>query len=162
MSPATLCTPPKITPGGHWMSIARISGLKANLILLNRPRLRHYLHRTVWWFYFLLGWKLIQPHSAGKCNQPVHWRKLDATPSNPPFLNIPSGHSVISSASAVALPRFTAIIFSFTDSTEVILACQSGNSLLRSRLSGSRHQSSVRWHPLQNRQLSMALTRVKK
>lgn len=111
----------KITPGGHWMSIARISGLKAKSDFVKTAH-AYAITSIALFDGFISCWdekfrsNLIRPESVINQYIDENWMPLLQTP---PFPEYTSGHSVISSASAVALASIYGNNFSFTDSTEV-------------------------------------------
>ncbi len=111
----------KITPGGHWMSITRIAGIKANSDFVTTAY--SYAITSIALFDgFISCWdekfrsNLIRPESVINQYIDEDWQPLLQTP---PFPEYTSGHSVISAASAVALASVYGENFAFTDSTEV-------------------------------------------
>ncbi|MBK8849107.1 MAG: vanadium-dependent haloperoxidase [Saprospiraceae bacterium] len=111
----------KITPGGHWMSITRIAGIKANSDFVTTAY--SYAITSIALFDgFISCWdekfrsNLIRPESVINQYIDEDWQPLLQTP---PFPEYTSGHSVISAASAVALASVYGENFAFIDSTEV-------------------------------------------
>lgn len=111
----------KITPGGHWMGIAKISALKDNADIM----------KTVYTYAktaialadgFISCWdekyrsNLIRPETVINTHVDENWTPVLQTP---PFPEYTSGHSVISRAAAVTLTSIYGDNFSFQDSTEV-------------------------------------------
>lgn len=111
----------KISPGGHWMNITRVActGAKASV----GKSLEAYAHVSISLLEgFISCWdekyrsKLIRPETYINTHINPDWIPLLQTP---PFPEYTSGHSVISSAAAVALTRMFGDNFAYTDSTEV-------------------------------------------
>ncbi|MBP9195678.1 MAG: vanadium-dependent haloperoxidase, partial [Saprospiraceae bacterium] len=111
----------KITPGGHWMSITRIAGIKANSDFVTTAY-AYAITSIALFDGFISCWdekfrsNLIRPESVINQYIDEDWQPLLQTP---PFPEYTSGHSVISAASAVALGAVYGENFAFTDSTEV-------------------------------------------
>jgi hypothetical protein len=111
----------KISPGGHWMNITNVAckKAKADFVKCAEAYVRVSLALADG---FISCWdekyrtKVIRPETY--INQYIddEWTPLLQTP---PFPEYTSGHSVISSASAVTLTKLFGENFSFTDSTEV-------------------------------------------
>jgi hypothetical protein len=111
----------KISPGGHWMNITHVACKKGNIGFMQSAeaytRVALALNEG-----FISCWdekyrsKLIRPETY--INQYINedWVPVLQTP---PFPEYTSGHSVISSASAVTLTRLFGENFTFTDSTEI-------------------------------------------
>ena len=140
----------KITPGGHWINIVAVACRKVNADVA-----------TSWIAYtqtavaladgFISCWdekyrsNLVRPETVINTHIDPDWVPLLQTP---PFPEYTSGHSVISSAAAVALTDIFGSAFAFTDDTEVEygLPARSFNSFLEasaeaavSRLYGGIH-----------------------
>jgi len=111
----------KITPGAHWMGIAKISARKANADLA----------KTVYTYTktsmaiadaFISCWdekyrsNLIRPETLINDHIDENWEPVLQTP---PFPEYTSGHSVVSGAAAVALTSIYGDAFAFDDDTEV-------------------------------------------
>jgi len=111
----------KITPGGHWMGIAKIAALKNEANMM----------KTVYTYTktaialadgFISCWdekyrsNLIRPETVINTHLDENWAPALQTP---PFPEYTSGHSVISRAAAVTLTSIYGDNFSFQDSTEV-------------------------------------------
>lgn len=111
----------KISPGGHWMNITHVAcaKVKADVVKSTEAYVRV---ATSLIDGFISCWdekyrsRLIRPESYINQYIDEDWVPLLQTP---PFPEYTSGHSVISSASAVALTRLFGQNFSFVDSTEV-------------------------------------------
>ncbi len=111
----------KITPGGHWMSIAAIASRKAKADLMKSAEA--YAMTSIALFDgFISCWDekyrsvLIRPETVINEHIDENWVPLLQTP---PFPEHTSGHSVISRAAAVALTDVFGDNFSFDDDTEV-------------------------------------------
>jgi hypothetical protein len=111
----------KISPGGHWMNITRVSCAKVNAdsYQASEAYVRVALSLVD---AFISCWdekyrsKLIRPETYINQYIDENWLPLLQTP---PFPEHTSGHSVISSSAAVALTKLFGDNFAFTDSTEV-------------------------------------------
>jgi len=111
----------KITPGGHWIEITRLVTQEANLDLMET--LEAYAITSVALAdAFISCWdekyrsNLIRPETVIQEEIDPTWQPLLQTP---PFPEYTSGHSVISTAAAVALTDLLGDSFAFVDSTEV-------------------------------------------
>jgi PAP2 superfamily protein len=111
----------KITPGGHWMGITDIATHKANADMMKT--MEAYTLVSINLFdAFISCWEekyksnLIRPETVINNYFDENWQP---TLQTPPFPEHTSGHSVISTASAVALTNLFGENFSFVDSTEV-------------------------------------------
>ncbi len=140
----------KITPGGHWMGITYIATNKVNADMMKT--LEAYTLVSINLFdAFISCWdekyrsSLVRPETIINSYIDEDWQP---TLQTPPFPEHTSGHSVISTASAVALTNLFGENFSFVDSTEVEygLPPRSFNSFLEasgeaavSRLYGGIH-----------------------
>lgn len=111
----------KISPGGHWMNITHVACVKAKADVV-RSTEAYVRVATSLIDGFISCWdekyrsRVIRPESYINQYIDEDWVPLLQTP---PFPEYTSGHSVISSASAVALTRLFGQNFSFVDSTEV-------------------------------------------
>ena len=111
----------KISPGGHWMNITRISCQKISANVMQSLEAYACLAITIA-DAFISCWdekyrsQVIRPETY--INQYIDgsWIPLLQTP---PFPEYTSGHSVLSTASAVILEKIFGNNFSFADSTEV-------------------------------------------
>ncbi len=111
----------KISPGGHWMNITRVVCNQSNADFVKAAE-AYTLVAVALFDGFMSCWdekyrsKVIRPETY--INQYINedWVPLLQTP---PFPEYTSGHSVISSASAVTLTKLFGDNFAFTDSTEV-------------------------------------------
>lgn len=111
----------KISPGGHWMGITGIAAQKADLDwsqnLYIHALLAMSLHDA-----FVSCWEekydsdRIRPESAITKYLDNSWRPLLQTP---PFPEYTSGHSVISTTSALILTAYFGDNFEFLDTSEV-------------------------------------------
>jgi hypothetical protein len=140
----------KISPGGHWMNITNVACKKAKANF--NQSLEAYTRVAVALVDgFISCWdekyrsKLIRPESYINLYIDEDWVP---TLQTPPFPEYTSGHSVISSASAVTLTKLFGDNFAFTDSTEIEfgLGARTFNSFLQasdeaaiSRLYGGIH-----------------------
>lgn len=110
----------KLSPGGHWISIAGIASEKAKADFTKS--LKAYLITSVSLFdAFISCWdekyrsNIIRPETYINRYINESWRPLLQTP---PFPEYTSGHSVISAAAANVLTAFFGNDFSFDDHTE--------------------------------------------
>ena len=110
----------KISPGGHWMNIAGIVADKASLSF-DKSILLHTLVSVTLMDAFISCWdekyrsNRIRPETYINRYINVRWEPLLQTP---PFPEYPSGHSVISTASAEVLTYLLGDNFTFTDDSE--------------------------------------------
>ncbi|WP_018615466.1 vanadium-dependent haloperoxidase [Segetibacter koreensis] len=110
----------KISPGGHWMSIAGIATDKAHLSFDKAILLNTVLSVTLM-DAFISCWdekyrsNRIRPETYINRYINARWEPLLQTP---PFPEYPSGHSVISVASAEVLTYLLGDNFNFTDDSE--------------------------------------------
>jgi len=111
----------KISPGGHWMGITGIAAQKADLDWEETL----YIHALVAMALhdgFVSCWEekydsdRIRPETAINKYMDQSWRPILQTP---PFPEYTSGHSVISTTSAVILTDFFGDDFEFIDTSEV-------------------------------------------
>jgi len=111
----------KITPGGHWMGIAAIAAKKSNSSFAEATK-AYALTSIALADGFISCWdekyrsNLIRPETVINEHIDPDWLPLLQTP---PFPEYTSGHSVISSAAAVALTSIYGENFSFDDDVEV-------------------------------------------
>jgi len=111
----------KISPGGHWMSIAGIASKKKNFSNTETARIFALTSITLA-DAFISCWdekyrsSLIRPETYINENIDPAWKPVLQTP---PFPEHTSGHSVISSAAAEMLTALLGDNFAFTDSSEV-------------------------------------------
>ncbi len=111
----------KITPGGHWINITRLACKKANAGFIQSAEAYASLAITLA-DSFISCWdekyrsNVVRPETF--INQYINesWIPLLQTP---PFPEYTSGHSVVSTASAVMLNKLFGENFSYTDSTEL-------------------------------------------
>jgi hypothetical protein len=111
----------KISPGGHWMNITNVAckKAKANFLTSVEAYTRVSLSLVDG---FISCWdekyrsRCVRPETYINQYIDEDWVPLLQTP---PFPEYTSGHSVISTASAVALTRLFGDNFAFTDSTEI-------------------------------------------
>jgi PAP2 superfamily len=117
----------KISPGGHWMSIAGIVGNNANADLATTTLLYAVIACTLH-DAFVVCWdekfrsNRLRPETAINRFIDEKWKPLLQTP---PFPEYTSGHSVISTATAEVLTHFLGDNFSFTDTTETYIGLPS-------------------------------------
>lgn len=111
----------KITPGGHWINITATAGRMADSDLTETIQ-AYTLVSIALADAFISCWdekyrsSLIRPETVINQYMDEDWLP---TLQTPPFPEHTSGHSVISSASAVALTSIYGDNFAFVDSTEV-------------------------------------------
>jgi hypothetical protein len=119
----------KISPGGHWMNITNVACTKskADFVQSSEAYVRVALSLIEG---FISCWdekyrsKVVRPETYINQYIDENWIPLLQTP---PFPEYTSGHSVISTASAVALTKLFGDNFAFTDSTEVEFGMPSRN-----------------------------------
>ena len=111
----------KITPGGHWIGIAKIAAQQSEADMMRS--LETYALTSIALFDgFISCWdekyrsSLIRPETVINQHFDEDWMPLLQTP---PFPEYTSGHSVISAAAATALTELYGEPFSYVDSTEV-------------------------------------------
>jgi hypothetical protein len=111
----------KITPGGHWISIARLLS-RQNKADFAKTSMTYALVSIGLFEGFISCWdekyrsNVIRPESVINEHIDPNWVPLLQTP---PFPEYTSGHSVISNASAYLLTNIFGENMAFTDSTEV-------------------------------------------
>lgn len=111
----------KISPGGHWMGIAGIACEKAQ-VSFDSAVMVHTLVALTLHDAFISCWHekyrsdRIRPETAINRYHDQAWKPILQTP---PFPEYTSGHSVVSSASAVILTALLGDNFAFDDSSEV-------------------------------------------
>ena len=110
----------KVTPGGHWMGIAKIASQVTQADLMKSAQ-AYVLTSVALADGFISCWdekyrsNLIRPETVINKYIDEDWAPLLQTP---PFPEYSSGHSVISGAAGVALTSIYGEPFHFTDSTE--------------------------------------------
>jgi hypothetical protein len=111
----------KITPGGHWMGIAGVACRKAQTDIMETVK-AHTLVSVALYDAFISCWDekyrsaLIRPETVINEYMDPDWLP---TLQTPPFPEHTSGHSVISTASAVVLTELFGDNFDFVDIVEV-------------------------------------------
>lgn len=111
----------KITPGGHWIGIAKIAAQLDNADLM-KSAASYTLTSIALADGFISCWdekyrsNLIRPETIINKYIDEEWQPVLQTP---PFPEYTSGHSVISSAAAIALTSIYGEEYAFTDSTEL-------------------------------------------
>lgn len=111
----------KLSPGGHWLSIAGIASQKVNADIVTTSA-AYTITAIALFDGFISCWdekfrsNLIRPESYINSYIDETWKPLLQTP---PFPEYTSGHSVISTASATVLSNFFGDNFSFTDTSEI-------------------------------------------
>jgi hypothetical protein len=111
----------KLSPGGHWLSIAGIASQSENADIA-KSSAAYTLTAITLFDAFISCWdekyrsNLIRPESYINAYIDEKWKPLLQTP---PFPEHTSGHSVISTASAVVLSDFFGDEFSFLDTSEI-------------------------------------------
>lgn len=111
----------KLSPGGHWMSIAGIAAAKNKADIVTTAAA--YLFTAIALYDgFISCWdekfrsNLIRPETYINSHINEKWRPILQTP---PFPEYTSGHSVISTAAATVLTYFFGDFFQFDDVTEM-------------------------------------------
>ncbi|HMC85230.1 MAG TPA: vanadium-dependent haloperoxidase, partial [Chitinophagaceae bacterium] len=110
----------KISPSGHWISIVGIVCRKAGKNIMESAE-AYTIASIALFDGFISCWdekyrsNLIRPETYINTNIDESWRPLLQTP---PFPEYTSGHSVVSTAAAVALNAVFGDNFSFDDSSE--------------------------------------------
>lgn len=111
----------KLSPGGHWMSIAGIAAVKSKADLATTAAA--YMFTAIALYDgFISCWdekfrsNLIRPETFINSHINEKWRPVLQTP---PFPEYTSGHSVISTAAATVLTHFFGELFQFDDVTEM-------------------------------------------
>ena len=113
----------KLTPGGHWMSIAS-TVIKEKKLNMMQAAETYVLVSTSLADGFISCWDAkykyvhIRPETFIEKYIDQDWDPLIQTP---PFPEFPSGHSVISAAAATALTNLFGDNYAFTDSTQLVL-----------------------------------------
>ena len=111
----------KISPGGHWINITRLACKKANADFIQSAEAYACVSITLA-DSFISCWdekyrtNVIRPETYINQYIDAYWVPFLQTP---PFPEYTSGHSVISTASAIMLTKLFGKNFSFADSTEV-------------------------------------------
>lgn len=111
----------KISPGGHWINITRIVCKKANAGFIKSAEAYAFVSIALA-DGFISCWdekyrsNVIRPETFINEHIDADWVPLLQTP---PFPEYTSGHSVISTTSAIVLTKLFGENFSFADSTEV-------------------------------------------
>ncbi len=111
----------KISPGGHWLMIAKQAGQKTKAGNL-KSAMAYALTAIALYDAFIATWdlkyktNLIRPITVINRFIDARWEPYIQTP---PFPEFPSGHAVISNAAATVLTRVYGKKFQFTDRTEI-------------------------------------------
>ena len=111
----------KISPGGHWMSIAGLVAQNKQADI-TKSAAAYVLTAIALYDGFIICWdekyrsNIIRPETYINKYIDESWRPLLQTP---PFPEYPSGHSVVSTAAAAVLSQFFGDSTSFDDDTEV-------------------------------------------
>ncbi|MEO6547762.1 MAG: vanadium-dependent haloperoxidase [Ferruginibacter sp.] len=111
----------KISPGGHWMSIAGIACKETNADI-NKAAAAYTFTAIALFDAFIICWdekyrsNVIRPETYINKYIDESWRPLLQTP---PFPEYPSGHSVVSTAAANVLSNIFGNQLAFDDDTEV-------------------------------------------
>jgi hypothetical protein len=111
----------KLSPGGHWLSIAGIASRKANAAI-TRTSAAYLLTAIALFDGFISCWdekyrsNLIRPETYIRAVIDEDWRPHLQTP---PFPEYTSGHSVISTSAATVLSSIFGEDFGFTDTSEI-------------------------------------------
>lgn len=110
----------KISPGGHWINITAIACKQTNSSLM-KSSAAYTLTSIALFDAFISCWdekyrsNLIRPETYIDANIDESWRPFLQTPPFPEYI---SGHSIISTASAIVLTKFFGNNFSFDDDSE--------------------------------------------
>jgi hypothetical protein len=110
----------KISPGGHWINIVTIACGQTNSNMI-KSSAAYTLTSIALFDAFISCWdekyrsNLIRPETYINANIDETWRPFLQTPPFPEYI---SGHSIISTASAVVLTKFFGDNFSFDDDSE--------------------------------------------
>jgi hypothetical protein len=113
----------KLTPGGHWISIAS-SVVKDKKLNMMQAAETYVLVTTALADGFISCWDAkykyvhIRPDTYIQRYIDEDWSPVLQTP---PFPEFPSGHSVISAAAATTLTHLFGDNYAFTDSTQLVL-----------------------------------------
>ncbi|KAA5549136.1 vanadium-dependent haloperoxidase [Adhaeribacter rhizoryzae] len=113
----------KLTPGGHWLSIAT-TAIKDKKLNLMQAAETYVLVSTALADGFISCWDAkykyttIRPETYIEKYIDQDWDPIIQTP---PFPEFPSGHSVISAAAATTLTHLFGDNYAFTDSTQLVL-----------------------------------------
>lgn len=111
----------KLSPGGHWLSIAGIASRQAGADI-TRTAAAYTLTAIALFDGFVSCWDekyrshLIRPETYINAYIDESWKPLLQTP---PFPEYTSGHSVISTAAATVLTAFYGYPFKFLDTSEI-------------------------------------------
>jgi membrane-associated phospholipid phosphatase len=111
----------KLSPGGHWLAIAGQASRQTGADL-HETSAAYFLTAVALFDGFISCWddkyrhNVIRPETYINAHIDEGWKPVLQTP---PFPEYPSGHSVISTASAVVLTHLFGPAVAFTDSTEV-------------------------------------------
>jgi membrane-associated phospholipid phosphatase len=117
----TMFATKKLSPGGHWMGIARAASLQSNADI-HRAAEAYAMTAIALADGFLSVWaekyrsNLVRPETMINTYVDESWQPLLQTP---PFPEYTSGHSGISTAASVVLTHIFGDSVAFTDSTEV-------------------------------------------
>ncbi|MEO6445587.1 MAG: vanadium-dependent haloperoxidase [Gemmatimonadaceae bacterium] len=117
----TMFATKKITPGGHWMGIARIAARKSGADITRAAEIYARLGIALS-DGFLSAWaekyrtNVVRPETVVNRWLDPKWEPLLQTP---PFPEYPSAHSVISTAASAVLSAEYGEQFAFVDSTEI-------------------------------------------
>ncbi|MCC7052166.1 MAG: vanadium-dependent haloperoxidase [Gemmatimonadaceae bacterium] len=117
----TMFATKKMSPGGHWLGIARLASHKAKADIVRSAEV-YAMTSVALADGFLSVWaekyrsNLIRPETAINRHIDENWVPLLQTP---PFPEYTSGHSGISSSAATVLTRLYGDDFAFADSTEL-------------------------------------------
>ena len=111
----------KITPGGHWIGIARIACEKTKADAVKTAQ-AYALTSIALYDAFICGWQVkytteyIRPVTVINAKWDPKWLPMLQTP---PFPEYPSGHSDISAASAVILTHLFGDNFEYDDTSDL-------------------------------------------
>jgi hypothetical protein len=140
----------KISPGGHWMSIAGLACVKTGADI-SKTAAAYTFTSIAMFDGFIACWdekyrsNLVRPETYVNAVIDESWKPLLQTP---PFPEYPSGHSVISTAAAIVLTKLFGENFVYEDDTELEFGLpvrsfqsfkQASNEAAISRLYGGIH-----------------------
>ena len=143
----------KITPGGHWIGIVGQASRKANKNMMETAE-AYALTSIALFDGFITCWD--EKYRSNVCRPETYINQFidpDWVPAlqTPPFPEHTSGHSVISTASALVLTHLFGDNFAFADSTEVPygMPVRSFNSFKEaaSEAAVSRHYGGIHFRP---------------
>ena len=119
-----------MSPGAHWLHIAEIACKKKQLGIKESSRVLALTAATIF-DAFIQTWGMKYEFSSVRPETFIQQTGMDAGWQPfiqcPPFPEFPSGHAVISSASASVLTNFFGAGFRYTDDTEILFGLPTRN-----------------------------------